>query len=307
MALAIEVHDDRLAAQLHATLGQIHVAAGHYEHALPLLDRALESKARTARPGSRVAVGSAYSLARKAFLLGDLGRFDDAAACFDEALQLIGDQVHPVRSSIDSLRAAVHLWQGAWGSALAAAGRSAAVALACRSRYLLAMARSFEACATWRTRGASAPVFRQLADATGWIASRGGGASTSLNHGWLVALALEDGHPADARAHAARLFMRARWGDRHGFAMGCRALADAAARAGDARHAYRYLSLADDAASARDSPREHALNLLCRAEVLTRLGAPAAAHRDALVDEACDTFRRLGMGWHLAQAQARER
>ena len=289
----------RLVAQLRATLGQALVSAGRYERALPLLREAVQSKRQQSHPTSSTAIGSAYSLARLAFGWGDLGRFDAAHDYFEQALAMLGEHVHPVRASLQELIGAVHLWQGRWAEARSAALAGAEIALQCRSRYLTAMGRALASCAAWAIDG-DAAALRLLRDSTHWIDARGGGASVSLNHGWLVEAAVTLGRAPEARHCAARLLARARLHDRHGLAMGCRALARLYASQGQAPRARHYLGLAERCAAQRDSPREHALNLMARAEA--GLDPPAAARQQ--LDAAARAFETMQMAWHLRRARS---
>ncbi len=225
--------DPRLVAQVTATLGQSLASAGQYERALALLRDAVSSKQRQSRPGSGAAIGSAYSFARMAYSLGDLGRFDEAEACFAQSLALLGDRLHPVWASVHELICAVHLWQGRWAEAADAGARGADFALRCASHYLMAMGRALSACGTWAD-SSDAAALQSLRDATAWIEARGAAVSTSLNHGWLVEAAVRQGDAVAARRHAGRLLQRARLHDRQGLTMGLRALARLAAAQGDA-------------------------------------------------------------------------
>jgi len=263
LALAITVGDDRLAVQARATLGEILVTAGDYARAQPLLEQAIAVKRRRSA-AQGIAVGSAYALARQGFMLADIGQANQSHACFDEARALLGTAVHPVAASITDIEAAALLWSGRWQEAREAARRGEALALGCRSRYLLAMARGLEACAAWALDDDGPAAHRRLRDASSWIEQRGGGASTSLTYGWLVEMDIAAGDCVAARAQAARLLLRARWGDDHGLAIGCRALARDAAATGAPVRAGHYLRLADAAASRRGSPREAAANRSCR-------------------------------------------
>ncbi len=314
--------DTRLAAQVQATLGQALASAGRYEAALPLLQQAVASKQQLSRPGSSVAVGSAYALARTAYSLGDLGRFDEAAECFGQAQHLLGEGLHIVGASVRELVCAVHLWQGRWAEAEAAGLAGADIALRCRSHYLLAMGRALAACGRYAAGGGQ-PALQALREATQWIDARGGAVSTSLNHGWLVQAHSElamaapmpagvgaaaahgppaFGHAQEARAAMARLLQRARLQDRHGLAHGARALARMAAGQGQAGRATRWLALAGRAAAGRASAREQAVNALAQAEVALQLDRPVLAR--APLDSALAGFERMHMRWHSAQAQA---
>lgn len=291
----------RLVAQVRATLGQALVSAGDYARGLPMLAEAVESKRQHSRPGSSAAIGSVYSVARIAYSLGDLGRFDDAHAHFAQALALLGDSTHLLRASVQELICAVLLWQGRWSEARAAGVAGADIALRCRSRYLTAMGRALSSCAAWAIDGDDAAL-RTLRDSTHWIEARGGAVSTSLNHGWLVEAAVILGHADEARQHAQRLFQRARLHDRHGLAMGCRALARLAAAHRQPSAAQHYLGVAERCAAQRDSARERALTLLARGEAALALDTVAQAR--SCFDQAAEAFARMGMAWHLQRARS---
>ena len=297
---ALATDDQKLAAQIRATLGQALASAGCYDRAMPLFAQAVESKRQLSHPGSRTAIGSAYTLGRMAYTFGDLGRFDDAQAHFDESLRLLGDNVHSVGASVRELMCAVHLWQGRWGDARDAGLAGADIALRCRSRYLVAMGRALASCGAWALHGDAASL-QALRESTHWIEAQGGAVSTSLNYGWLVEAAVALGLGDEARRHAARLFMRARMQDRHGEAQGCRALARLAASQGAFDRAAHYLAMADRAADFRGSPRERAVNWLARAEVTARAGR--AAESQALSERAGEAFEAMKMTWHAQRAR----
>jgi tetratricopeptide (TPR) repeat protein len=293
---ALASDDQKLVAQVEATLGQSLASAGRYERALPLLAHAVESKRQYARVGSGTAIGSAYTLARTGYTLGDLGRFDEAHAAFDESLRFLGDKVHSVGASVRELVCAVHLWQGRWAEARNIGLEGAELALRCRSRYLTAMGRALGSCGGWALDGDPAAL-QVLRESTQWMEERGGAVSTSLGYGWLVEATVKLGLAAEARRHAARLFVRARLQDRHGEAMGCRALARLAARQGELDRVLHYLARADAAANLRGSRRELAVNTLARAEL-----AECSSDAKALAETAAQEFEAMKMAWHLERA-----
>jgi class 3 adenylate cyclase/tetratricopeptide (TPR) repeat protein len=286
--------DQRLVAQVQATLAQSLASAGLYERAMPLFVQAVESKRQQSRPGNTVAIGSAYTLGRMAYTLGDLGRFDEAEQHFKESLHLLGDKVHSVGASVRELMCAVYLWQGRWEEARAIGLEGADLALRCRSRYLTAMGRALSACGGWASQQ-DPESLRLLGETTAWIEAKGGAVSTSLNYGWLVEAAVTLGNEALAREHAARLFMRARLRDRHGLAMGCRALARHIGAHGRIDCAWRYLALAERVAHERASLREGAVNLLARAELWAAVSDSRQAK--AAASKAGEDFDRMGMPW----------
>ena len=126
-----------------------------------------------------------------------------------------------------------------------------------------------------------------------------------MNYGWLLDIAETLGSDSERRHHATILLRRARQHDRLGEAMGCRALARAAAKAHDAVAAERYLALAERSAQARGSRHEQAATLLCRAEICMLTGKARAAV--APLDDASEAFLSMHMTWHLQQAQALRR
>jgi len=298
--LSIRIGHERLAAQARATLGQVLTSACEYDRALGLLDTAIDSKRKQSGPGSSVAMGSAYTLACKGCLLGDRGLFAQAENCFNEALALLGGSPPQVGASVRGWIAAVYMWQGRWEDALRVANEAARISEQVRSRHLLAMDRALAGYASWiLTRRPEA--LQAVRDATSWIEVRNGAFLTSLNYGWLVDGAVELGRYGEARRHAARLFMRARQRERIGEAMGCRALARAAAKAHDFERADHYLALALRSAETRGSPHERAKTELSRAQIEIERGRTAEAH--APLDTACTAFEAMDMRWHLQQVQ----
>lgn len=291
--------DLRLQAQVRATLGQALASAGRYDEALPLLRLAYESKRQNSRPGSGTAIGSAYTLARTGYTLGDIGRFDEAHACFEQALALLGDVMHAVKASVLELHCVVYLWQGRWAEAEAIGLAGADVALRCRSRFNTEMGRALAACATWAS-SQSSTALQTLRSSTQWIEARGGAVSTSLNYGWLVEATLAQGLHAEARRHAARLLLRARAQDIQGAAQGLRALAIDAARRGRPDLGARWLTRADAFAQRRGSAREMAMNTLARAEMALILGREREAV--AVAASAARSFEDMAMVSQRLQA-----
>ncbi|MDN3918908.1 AAA family ATPase [Roseateles violae] len=286
--------DAALSAQLRGTLGQLHAAAGNYAPALALLDEAIAIQRLLKRPG-RLPVGLAYSLACRATVLGDQGRFADAQALFEEALQDLGGSGHAVEASIQALRAAVLLWQGRWAEAQASAAEACRVGAQVRSLYTFSMGQSTGAYGRWMLNRA-ADALPALRDATGWLHTRGGGLFSSFSHGWMADLLAASAAPEQARGHIAAALRRGRRHDWLGGAMAYRA----AARLAQPAQAQRYLSLADAVAERRGAVHERAVNALCAAELARARGLPP----DEPLDRAETAFEALGMAWHLARARA---
>ncbi len=300
LALAEQAGDVRLAAQVRATLGQALAAAADYPRALSLLAQSVDVKRQNVKSGTRLAIGSSYSLATQGLVLADRGDFTAAHACLDESLALVAGTGHQVESSVLGWLTAVLLWQGRWAEAIDNASRSSAIAARCKSTHLYAMHLAQSAYANWMLHR-SPEALQALQDATAWIESRRGRLVVSFNHGWLADALVSDGRADEARAHVAKALRRGRALDRIGEAMACRAMARAAAHAGDPAGAARYLALARRAAAARESAHEQAVNDLCEAEVHERFGRSGEARRCAAAASAA--FERMQMHWYLQQAR----
>ena len=296
--------DERLLAQLRATLGQICASVCRYDESLALLGAAIDSKRARGKPGGNVAVGSAFALAIKGSVLGDRGLFTEAEECFAEMLWLLEGSVHQIVSSVRNWIGVVYLWQGRWADAVAVVEASMHVAENVKSHLLLALSKSIWGYGNWRRTG-TAEALQAVRDGTNWIELRGGSLGASLNYGWLLDIAETLNSDAERRHHAAILLRRARQHDRLGEAMGCRALARAAAKVHDRAAVEHYLALAERSAQARGSRHEQASTLLCRAEICMLAGNPRAAVEP--LDAASEAFASMQMAWHLQQADALRR
>ena len=299
LQVATNLHDARLVAQVRATLGQALAAAADYPAALTLLADTARLL-RDSRPGSRLAPGVAYSLACKASILGDQGRFDEAHACFDEALAALPGAGHEVEGSVLCWRSGILLWQGRWEAASRDALAAQRVAERVRSLYLLGASRGLGAYAAWQMKGGLQPL-REMADAVSWLQRRDKNLFASLQHGWLAEALVVEGHPEEARRHAAQALCRTRKRDWLGAAAASRAMARLAAQHGDRRAVQRHLARAERVAALRGSAHERASNALCLAQVALSLGMCAEAVMR--LDQACEAFVRLGMQGPLEQAQ----
>jgi class 3 adenylate cyclase/tetratricopeptide (TPR) repeat protein len=291
--------DDPLTVQIRATLGQAKVAACDYEGALPLLDEAIAVKRRH-RSGARVAVGLAYSLVCRAWVLGDRGEFARAYESFDEAWASVEGVTHEIGASIQGWRAAVLLWQGRWADARAAAAESTLVAEKTHSLFQFCMGRAMLAYAQWMlTRDLD--DLQRLQQATAWLEPREGGLFRSLNHGWLADGLTTIGRHQEARHHASRALMRGRSGDLIGVAMAYRSIARAASAQRDRSSAERYIGRAMQVARARGSAHEIASTQLCAASIALSFGDRSRAL--VLLDHAIPAFEHMGMAWHLGEAK----
>lgn len=297
LAEAHAAHDEKLAVQVVAALGEAHCASAHYTRALVLLDEAIAVK-RLHRSGLHLNVGLAFSLVCRAYLLGDQGHFARAHACFDEATACIAGVTHEIGATVQGWRSAVLLWQGRWDEARAAADESGRIAQATRSLTQLSIARAMSAYADWMLTRRPEHL-QTIVDATAWLEPRGSGLFRSLNHGWLAAGLCDAGRSGEVRRHAARALRRSRQRDLLGLAMSYRALAREAA-AKRPQRVQHYLGLAMKAARERDSAHEIAATQLCAAELAWCQHQASQAR--ALLEEAAGAFTQLQMAWHLEQA-----
>ena len=298
---ATRLQDMSLIVQARTMLGQAAAAAADYGRAVELLDE-MARAVRERRPASRAPLPAiAYAMACRASVLGDLGRFEDAHASFDEALAALPGRGHEVEGSVLCWRAGVNLWQGRWQAALDDAQAAHRVGEQVKSLYLFAMSHGLAAYARWMLDPQPAAL-EALQESATWLDSHDKGLFASLNHGWVCDAMAAGGRTAEARAAAARVLRRARQRDWLGAAMAGRALAGLAAEAGDADALARHLHLADQAAALRQSPHEAASNHLLRARLALRRDDCGEAQRH--LDAATEGFERLRMDWHLAQAAA---
>lgn len=294
-----------LVIQMQLLHGQALAAASAYPQALARLGEALPPL-RALQGSGPPGPGLAFSLACQASVLGDVGEFGAALACFDEALAAVPARGHEVEGSVLCWRSAVRLWQGRWREALDDALAARRVAERVKSLYLMGMSRALAAYAQWRAEAparsspeadddARRDAARELAAALAWLDARGKNLFGSLIHGWLAEVLASEvvgaqgapgaatpvppqvrtGVRAGVRAQAARALRRARKSDWLGAAMAMRAAARLAAAEGDTSRALRHLARADAAARVRGAPHEVALNERARAELATT--APSAA------------------------------
>jgi class 3 adenylate cyclase/tetratricopeptide (TPR) repeat protein len=291
LSIATQVDDARLAEQARATLGQALAAAADYPQALGLLEAASQTQRSRGTP-SRPTPGAAYSLACKASVLGDLGRFEEARTCFDMALLALPGAGHEVEGSVLCWRSGVSLWRGDWAAARNDALGAERIAERVRSLYLLGMSRGLGAYANWKLGGGTASL-QALRDAAQWLRTHDKNLFLSLLHGWLADALMDADQTVEARQHAAQALRRTRRRDWIGSAMASRAMARLAAIQGNAELASRRLAMADRVAELRNSDHERAQNTWCRAEVARRLGQRLLA--DMLSAQAFAAFKQLRM------------
>ncbi|HEY0955083.1 MAG TPA: hypothetical protein VGE36_10025, partial [Roseateles sp.] len=288
--------DNALLAQLPGTVGQLQAAAANYAEALPMLDLAIARQRQRASKSAVNQIGLSFSLCCRAYVLGDQGRFAQAHEIFAEAMAPFHGSGHAVEASMQGWRAAVLLWQGRWAEAREAAAVAHRVGAQVRSMFTCAMGHAAGAYGAWMQD--HDPTARQhILDATAWLAPRGGGLYSSLNHGWLADILSTQGDAGAARHHVALALRRGRQHDWIGGAMAYRAAARLAARMGDAPRAQRYLALARGAGEQRNSDHEAAVTALLEAELELDDGWRSALER------ARNEFERMGMTGFLERAR----
>ena len=296
---ATVVGEKRLVVQTRALLGQALALAGDYQPALTLLDESIGEMCRNmADPGD--AIGIAYAVSCKGFALADLGRFDEAYACFDQARRVVKGSEHAVEASILSHRQGACLWQGRLEDAAEIAAGALKIAARVRTLYVFNRNRSAEAYVRWMQSGDESAI-GQLVESTASLEDYGHELYLSLNYGWLAEMTAAAGRAAEARHYAARALVQGRRRrDRLGEAMAWRALARLAASEGRPERADRYLARAMRTADARGSAHEVASTRLRAAEIA--LGRGDRAQALGLLDEAEAAFTRMGMRWHAEEA-----
>lgn len=295
---ARDAQDAALVAQLLATWGQAKASACDYPAALGLLEKAVVLKGNL-RKTPRSGVGLAYTLACQASVWGDHGEFRRAHACFEQAISVVVDIDHEVKSSVLCWQSAVCSWQGRWHDAVRFAAEAERIALRVRSVYLYAKSVSLRGFAHWMATGNSESI-RETLKATRWLEASDRSLFISLHYGWLADWAMRNGDIALTREYAAKALCCARKGDRLGEAMACRAMAQTAARGNSGKLAGHFLDLADASGLARGSTHEAATTRLCRAQINLMESNSRGAH-DLSIAEA--EFERMDMRWHLGEAR----
>jgi class 3 adenylate cyclase/tetratricopeptide (TPR) repeat protein len=285
--------------QILTALGEAHGAAGEHDKALALLDEGLEIKRRYRRRATH-AVGSAYALACKGTVLGDLGRFTEADACFDEAFDIVDTGHAPIKASVSGWRSAVYLWQGEWKLARDTAANAWHLAERFGSLYVLAMCKGVEAYASWML-DQSPTALEDIARAVEWLEMREKRLSISLAYGWMADINATQLSADAARACAEKAIARAKQRDCFGLPMSYRALARLP-WLGAGPTPDDYLALAVKASAAR-SPREVAITKFHRG-----VQAMDEGRRDegcAIVDEARAAFAAMQMASFVRAADRR--
>ncbi len=303
LLLAERLGDDRLVAQLSATLGQCHAAAGERDEALAFLGRGLQLKRIRAggRQRASLPLGFAYAVACRASLLADLGDFDEAHRDIEEALVAVKGSGHAVEGSVRALECMVHIYQGEWQRCIDTAAHCREITARVNSAYTFAMVSLFGAYARFEL-DATEETLQDTIQAVEWLDARGAGLFSSFNYGCVAGAFASAGDLSRASGYARRALRRGEQRDRLGETMAYRALAriEAGQDPGGAG-AEELLARAFRSAEERGSRRDVAVTTLLRAELETAAGQRQAAETpagDALAD-----FERMGMPWYAARAR----
>jgi tetratricopeptide (TPR) repeat protein len=266
MALANQLEDERLLAQLHLNIGQSHAAATEYGKAFEHLNEGLARKERgfARRPGAASAPrgvpagsGRAYALGYLGLIHGDLGHFEQAQRYLTEALSLVREaRSQALEGSILTQLALVQLWQGRWAAARATAKLMQGTAEQIHGPYILAMSKTVTGYASLLA-GDGAEALELLRGSVAWLETTQIGLTLSWNQACLAeGLALR-GHDVEARVHAWRALARADARDLLGEAAAHRALGLAEGRPDGSWHTARgcfetAIELAERKRSVRD-------------------------------------------------------
>jgi len=276
--------------------GQIESLCGEYAAALPNLSTALKQMAPY-RKREKVRYSYAYTLATKAMALGDLGQFDQANECFEEAEELTNGPVHQVQGSLMSMHAGVLLWQGNWETALYYALLGIEAGERIGSRYIVASSTALAGYAKWRNGEQEATA--SVADALKWIETQRQVIWTSMHFGWLSEMAAAHGDVAATRHCAAWVLQRGRQRERLGDATAfCALAAVAESSTGEAQS---YFEKALRVAQRRGSPREEALVKFKQTKWQMQSGQTPGDPK--LLADCSSSFAEMNMPWYANEAQ----
>ncbi len=297
---AEKLDDLKLRRLCEATLGQAYAASCAYDKATGLLDKTVGVASNQLGKRS-IAIGAAYSEAICGSILGDQGHFQEADTCFERAAAIIAENPEGfIAGSIMLWKGAVAAFQGRWDDARGETVNALRMADRTRSTLHLGRGTTQLGYIDWTMQG-NAKALRAIQDGTSWLEANNIRLFISLDHGWLAEGLFAQGDITRARHFAAMALTRARVGDRLGEAAAYRAMARLAA-AGYARKTFEhYLDRAEASAAGRRSDREHALNSLCRVEILQANGEMQQA-QDVL-GPTIENFATMQMNWHKAAAE----
>jgi tetratricopeptide (TPR) repeat protein len=294
LALAEQAGNHKLIGQLTSNLGQCYAAAGDYPPAIESLTEAIRLKQERAGNRERsVPVGYAYAAATLASVYGDQGDFTRAYEEMERALASVSGRGHPIEASNLALRAKIEMWQGQWHRCIATAKQAIAAAERVHGPYVFSVSQAISSFARFMLEGH--PDDRaKLCNAANWLDARGMRLYLSMVYACAAEASLRAQDVDAARDYAARCLHRAEQKDPFGEAVAYRVLAELEAQRGPGAEAEvsALLNKAEQAAAARNSRRERALNLWCRARLLP--GVPGAI-------ECCREARDEFAAMHMSQ------
>ena len=313
LALASELGDDRLVAQVHINLGQSHAAATDYDKAIAKLNEGLAGKeqglghrppGRTSAPrGMPAGSGRAYAVGYLGLIKGDMGQFQQAYRYLEEALTIVrAARSQAVEGSVLTQLALVQLWQGEWAAARVTAAQMQARAEQVHGPYILAMSKTVSGYADLMSADYPAAL-GLLQEAVSWLEASQIGLTLSWNQACLAEGLALAGRFVDARIHAWRALERAEARDLLGEVAAHRALGLAEAGGGGTWPMARACFERAVAASVRKgSPRDEAVTRFRGASVALRFGERALAHE--WLTAAIDQFSAMDMPWYVTEARA---
>jgi tetratricopeptide (TPR) repeat protein len=279
LALAEQIGNLKQVGQLTSNLGQSYAAAGQYTQALPLLERAVALKLSGVRKGeSSVPVGFAFAVSVEAAIYADQGDFAHAEQLKARALDAVRGRGHPIEASMLAICAMCELWRGDLDACIETCQRATEAAERVWGPYVFCISETMSAYSHFvQTRDPQ--QYDRLCRAVDWLETRSMGLYISMAYGCAAEASMLAGQPERARAAAERALGRAAHSDPFGEVVAYRVFAELkAAESGKYdEQVETWLKWADGAARSRGTARELALNKLCHARILERLGDRLAA------------------------------
>jgi class 3 adenylate cyclase/tetratricopeptide (TPR) repeat protein len=308
-ALASELGDERLAAQLEVNLGQSYAAAADYKLALDHLAAGLERKERVPSGsrreprGSPSGFGRAYGMGYLGLVYGDRGEFDLAYSHIQQALSIVRQaKSRALEGSILTQLGMVQLWQGDWAACRRTAALMQGTAEQVHGPYILAMSKTVSGYAMFAA-GEKEQGLELLRAAAAWLESTQIGLTLSWNLSCLAEALALCARADDARKYARRALDRAEARDLLGEVAAHRALGLAEVNGqGSWAVAEEHFRRALGAAERKVSEREAAITRLRGAAVALRFGEVDRA--TTWLDAATQQFTSMKMDTFLAEARA---
>lgn len=299
LALATELSDLPLVAQLHVNLGQSHFHMAQYERALEELGRALRVRAHVG--SAEDSWVTANALMYLALIDADRGDFPEAYARIESALAIVRENERAFSASPLTILGVTQCLQGAWKECLKTASEMRELARQVGAPYIRGMSLMLEGTSRFRSgeRSVGIDVLRASIEA---LESSNTRLAISLVHAQIAELLIEDGQLEAGRSAAERALARADVGDKLGEVAAHRALgyADACSSAHPERE-QRSFERARTLAERRSSRRDLALLDLRMAQSLSRKGESERAEQ--LLDQATREFAAMQMTWHERLAE----